>query len=335
MYTLKNKNGTVVKLMDRGATLVSWQVPDGDGNLTDIVFGFDDVAGYESDANQFFGTTVGRFANRIAGGKFELDGETYQLFLNNGPNHLHGGDGRSLDKVVWKGEPFDRGATRGVVFTYRSPDGEESYPGNLDLKVTYTLTDDDALRIEYEAETDKATPVNLSHHSYFNLAGAGSDTILDHELMIDADQYTPVDDTLIPTGEIASVEGTPLDFRTFHTIGERVDQLTETSAKGYDHNYVLNNNDGSLAEVAKVRHPASGRVLTVSTDEPGIQFYCGNFLEGKPGKNGQVYKYRSGLCLETQHFPDSVNHPNFPSVILQPGETYRQTCIYQVTTEGR
>lgn len=333
LFTLKNANGVVAKLSSRGATLTEWHVPDKDGNMADIVFGFDSVAGYESEDNQYFGTTTGRVANRIANGRFTIDGKEYRVPTNDGPNALHGGVARSLDKVVWEGKPFERDGEQGVVFTYTSPDGEEGYPGNLDLTVTYTLTDDDELRIDYLATTDKATPVNLTNHSYFNLSGAGSETNLDHEVMIVADHYTPVDETLIPTGEIAPVAGTPLDFREFHAIGERVDQMGTGTGAGYDHNFVLNNQDGDLALAAKVRDPKSGRVLSVFTTEPGVQFYGGNFLQGQAGKGGETYPYRSGFCLETQHYPDSINQPNFPSIVLRPGEEYTHTCVYQVTAE--
>jgi aldose 1-epimerase len=332
-FTLGNAAGVVVKLLSRGATLNEWHVPDQRGQMADVVFGFDDVAGYESPANGYFGASVGRVANRIAGGKFALDGRQYTLAKNDGPNTLHGGVTRSLDKVVWEARPFEKDAGQGVVFKYTSPDGEEGFPGNLAIRVTYTLTGKNELRIDYEAVSDKATPVNLTNHSYFNLAGAGAPTILDHELMLAADRYTPVDATLIPTGEIAAVADTPLDFRNFHTIGERVDQLNDKPGKGYDHNFVLNNQDGDLALAAKVREPKSGRVLSVFTTEPGIQFYGGNFLDGVRGKGGKIYNYRSGFCLETQHYPNAVNEPSFPSIIVQPGKTYKHTCVYQITTE--
>ncbi len=332
-YTLTNSDGVVVKLISRGATLTEWHVPDKDGKIADVVFGFDDVAGYESKGNGYFGATTGRVANRIAGGKFTIDGKEYQLTKNDGPNTLHGGVKRSLDKVVWDGQPFENSKGQGVVFKYVSPDGEEGFPGTLTTRVTYTLTDENELRIDYEAVTDKATPINLTNHAYFNLSGAGASTILDHELMLAADHYTPIDDTLIPTGEIAPVAGTPFDFREFHKIGERVKQLDDKPGKGYDHNFVLNNQDGDLALAAKVREPKSGRVLSVFTTEPGVQFYGGNFLDGVKGKDGKPYAHRSGFCLETQHYPDSVNQPKFPNAILRPGETYRQTCIYQITTE--
>ena len=329
-YTLTNANGVVVKLISYGATLQAWDVPDKNGKVADVVFGFDDMAGYQSEADQFFGATVGRVANRIAGGSFTLDGKEYKLAKNDGPNTLHGGATRSLDKVVWQGKPEGSDA---VEFTYTSPDGEEGFPGDLSVKVTYTLTDKDELRIDYEATTDKDTPVNLCNHAYFNLAGAGSPTILDHEVKLNADHYTPVDDTLIPTGEIAPVEGTVFDFRDFHTIGERVAALNDKPGGGYDHNFALNSQDGSLALAAVVREPDSGRELKVFTTEPGIQFYVGNFLKGDKGKGGKPYAYRSGFCLETQHFPNAVNEPKFAPVILHPGETYKHTCVYQITAD--
>lgn len=332
-YTLTNADGAIVKLISRGATLTEWLVPGKDGKKTDVVFGFDDVAGYESKGNGYFGATTGRVANRIAGGKFTIDGKEYQLPKNDGPNTLHGGVKRSLDKVVWDGKPFENQEGQGVVFTYVSPDGEEGFPGELTTKVTYTLTDKNELKIDYEATTDKATPINLTNHTYFNLSGAGADTILDHELKLEADHYTPIDDVLIPSGEIAAVAGTPLDFREFRKIGERVDQLNDKPGKGYDHNFVLNNQDGDLALAATVREPKSGRVLKVYTTEPGVQFYGGNFLDGVKGKGGKPYAYRSGFCLETQHYPNSVNQSNFPNAVLRPGETYTQTCVYQVTNE--
>lgn len=332
-FTVTNSNGVMIKLISRGATLTQWHVPDQNGKLADVVFGFDDVAGYESKGNGYFGATIGRVGNRIAGGKFSVDGKEYTLAKNDGPNTLHGGLERSLDKVVWEGKPFENAKGQGVVFTYASPDGEEGFPGKLAVQVTYTLTDKNEVRIDYEATTDKATPVNLTNHTYFNLSGAGEPTILDHELMLAADRYTPANETLIPTGEFLPVAGTPLDFRDFHKIGERIKELDDKPGKGYDHNYVLNNQDGDLALAAKVREPKSGRVLSVFTTEPGVQFYCGNFLDGVHGKGGKAYAHRSGFCLETQHYPDSVNQPNFPSTILKPGNTYTQTCVYQITTE--
>jgi aldose 1-epimerase len=329
VYEVSNPSGMKIRLLTRGATLIGVDVPDREGNVADVVFGFDDIASYESDSNQYFGNTTGRCANRIAKGKFSLDGKDYQLAANDGSNALHGGVKRSLDKVVWDATPFEEGANRGVKFQYSSPDGEEGYPGKLDMTVTFTLTDANEVKIDYSATTDKATPVNLTNHAYFNLGGAGSPTINDHVLMLNADNYTPVDDTLIPTGEIAKVEGTPLDFRKATRIGDRVDELTDTAALGYDHNFVLNQaKPGELTKAAELYDPASGRLLTVSTTEPGIQFYGGNFLKGQKGKGGRTYAHRSGCCLETQHFPNAINTPAFPSVVLKPGETYSHTCMY-------
>jgi aldose 1-epimerase len=332
-YTLTNPSGVIVKLLSRGATLSEWHVPDKNGQVADVVFGFDDVSGYESPRNGYFGHTIGRVANRIGGAKFSLGGKEYRLAANDGPNTLHGGAKRSLDKVVWEGTPFENATGEGVVFRYTSPDGEEGFPGNLSIAVTYTLTKNNEVRIDYEATTDKATPVNLTNHAYFNLAGAGAPTVNDHEVMIAADHYTPVDHVLIPTGEIRPVEGTPFDFREFHAIGERVDELNDKPGKGYDHNFALNNQDGELALAAQVRDPKSGRVLSVSTTEPGLQFYAGNFLDGVKGKDGKTYAYRSGLCLETQHYPNAINEPKFASIILQPGEKYTHTCVYRITAE--
>jgi len=332
-YTITNDKGAVVKLLSRGATLKEWHVPDRDGKMDDVVFGFDDVAGYESKDNGYFGATAGRVANRIAGGKFTIDGKEYQLAKNDGPNTLHGGVKRSLDKVIWDGKPFADQRGQGVVFTYTSPDGEEGFPGKMDIKLTYTLTDKNELQIDYAATSDKATPINLTNHAYFNLSGAGAPTVLDHELKLEADHYTPIDSTLIPTGEIAAVAGTPFDFREFHKIGERVDQLNDKPGKGYDHNFVLNNQTGKLELAATVKDAKTGRVLKVFTTEPGVQFYGGNFLNGAKGKGGKSYAHRSGLCLETQHYPDSIHHPNFPSATLKPGQTYKQTTVYQITAE--
>jgi aldose 1-epimerase len=329
MYTLKNKSGMMAKVMTRGATLVELHVPDKNGKLANVVLGFDDIAGYESDKNQYFGCTTGRVANRIAKGKFTLDGKEYKLATNNGPNHLHGGVKRSLDKVVWKAQAVQLGNL--VRFTYVSPDGEEGYPGKLTVRVTYRFTD--ALRIEYEATTDKATPVNLTNHTYFNLAGAGSGTVLDHELMVSANEYVPVDDTLIPTGKLAAVKDTPLDFTRPMRIGARIDALVKTAAMGYDHCFVLREFKKDEAPAAKLRDPKSGRVMTVFTDVPGVQVYTGNFLNGMKGKDGKIYNIRDAVCLETGGLPDAVNQKAFPSIILRPGETYRQTCTYAFSAE--
>ncbi len=328
---------TVVKVISYGATITEWHAPDSSGKVDDVALGFDDLAGYESDANQSFGCTTGRVCNRIGKGKFTLDGKTYNLALNNGPNHLHGGVKRSLAKVVWKGEKTTSELGPGVKFTYFSPDGEEGYPGNVDFTVLYTLRPDGKLYIEWTATTDQATPVNLTNHTYFNLEGAGSPSVLEHYLSLHADRYTAVDSTLIPTGAIEKVAGTPLDFiKERKSIGDRIRQLDKTPTEGYDHNFVIldqSQRKGELHFAATLTGPTSGRYLRVWTSQPGIQFYTGNFLQGQTGKGGKKYERRSACCLETQHFPDSVNHPEFPSIILRPGETYRQTCVYQVTNK--
>lgn len=328
-YTVTNDSGMTIRLLTLGATLAGVDVPDRDGSTADVVFGFDTVAEYQSKKNQYFGCIVGRYANRIAEGRFTLEGREYRLATNDGPNHLHGGAERSLDKVVWQAEPIDDGFRSGVTFRYSSPDGEEGYPGKLEVSVTYLLDNDNRITIDYTARSDAATPVNLSNHAYFNLSGHGATTINDHLLTLDAKFYTPVDDTLVPTGEIAPVEGTPFDFREPTAIGERVAELADTTAMGYDHNWVLSKPEvGALSRAAELVEPKSGRVLTVYTTEPGIQFYGGNFLRGDAGKAGETYRFQSGLCLETQHFPDSPNQPHFPSVILEPEKTYRHTSIY-------
>ena len=286
LYTVTNDAGVRLSLIDYGATIQSIVVPDRDGVLADVAFGFDSVAGYQSDANGYFGCTVGRYANRIANGRFELDGEGCQLATNDGPNHLHGGAERSFDKVVWEAEPFTSDEGDGVRFSYISPDGEEGYPGELTVEVRFTLTSDARIVIQYTATTDAPTVVNLTNHAYFNLAGAGAATINDHLLTIDADAYTPVDDTLIPTGEVASVAGTPFDFREPKAIGARVDQLGSGTGAGYDHNFVLRKKAGAdgRRRAARLVDPSSGRTLEVGTDQPGLQFYGGNFLEGQAGK---------------------------------------------------
>ncbi len=325
LYVLKN-GGITAKVMTYGAILTELDVPDRQGKPADVVLGFDNLEGYLA-GHPYFGAAIGRVANRIAKGRFTLDGTEYSLAVNNGPNTLHGGL-KGFDKVVWKAEDVSGPAGPAVKLTYQSRDGEEGYPGNLATSVTYTVTGD-ALRIDYTATTDKATPVNLTNHSYFNLAGPASGTILKHELMLAADQYTPVDDTLIPTGEIAPVKGTPLDFTTPMPIGARIDQL-KGDPVGYDHNFVLRGGSNGPALAARVHEPESGRVMEVFTTEPGIQFYTGNFLDGSlKGKGGVVYRKHQAFCLEADHFPDSVHHPNFPSVILRPGTTYNQTTIYK------
>lgn len=333
-FTLKNKNGMMARLITLGATLTELHVPDKNGKTADVVLGFDAVAGYQSEDNQHFGCTTGRVANRIARGKFTLDGKEYRLEINNGPNHLHGGGKRSLGKVVWKGEAAKSASGPAVCFSYTSPDGEEGYPGKVDFRVTYTLTDNNELRIDYEARTDKATPINLTHHSYFNLSGAGAATVLDHELTLAADRYTPTDDTLIPTGKLAEVSGTPLDFTQPAKLRPRVEKLLDTPARGIDHNFVLKKREAEPTFAARLRDLASGRVMTVLTTQPGIQVYTGNFLKGQKGKGGKVYAERSAICLETQHFPDSVNQPAFPSIIVLPDAPYRQVCIYAFVAQA-
>lgn len=334
LHTLKNDKGMTVKISTLGATLVQLRVPDRDGKIADVANGWDDASGYLSEDNQYFGCTTGRVCNRIAKGKFSLNGEDYTLAINNEPNHLHGGLERALSRVVWKAEEFKpKSGFAGLRFRYTSPDGEEGYPGKLNVTVNFVIMEENILRISYFAKTDKATPVNLTNHAYFNLSGHGSPTVLDHLLRINADNYTPTDDTLIPTGKIDPVEGTPLDFRKMTKIGARIDKLTDTAALGYDHNFVLNKEGEDAMQLAAVlRDPKSGRQLQIRTTEPGIQFYSGNFLKGQVAKGGKTYAHRSALCLETQHFPDSVNHKNFPSTILEPGKQFSSTTAYSFTT---
>jgi aldose 1-epimerase len=326
LYVLTNGRVTA-KVMTYGATLTELLVPDRNGKAADVVLGFDKLAGYLA-GHPYFGTTTGRVANRIAKGRFTLDGTEYKLAVNNPPNTLHGGV-KALDKVVWKAKDASGPDGPAVRLSYRSPDGEEGFPGNLAVNVTYTVTADDALKIDYSATTDKATPVNLTNHSYFNLAGPAAGPILGHEMFLAADQYTPVDDMMIPTGELRPVRGTPLDFTTPTKIGAQIDEI-KGDPGGYDHNYVIRGDGKTRALCARVYEPESGRVLEMYTTEPGVQFYTANFLDGSlTGKGGVVYKKRQAFCLEAQHFPDSVNHPEFPSTILRPGETYQQTTIYK------
>ncbi|MBO0359955.1 galactose mutarotase [Hymenobacter sp. BT186] len=328
LFTLTNAHGVKATITNFGGTLTSLMVPDKDGKMGDVILGFDNVSGYQSPeflkSGPYFGALIGRYGNRIKGGKFTLDGKEYTLAKNNGPNSLHGGK-VGFDKVVWDAKPGSSADGQTLTLTYNSKDGEEGYPGNLAVTVVYTLTADDALRIDYTATTDKATPVNLTNHAYFNLNhGVGKD-ILGHEVTLPADRYTVVDATLIPTGELKPVKGTPFDFTTPHTIGERIGQVPG----GYDHNWVLNNPSGMHA-AATVYDAATGRTMEVTTTEPGIQFYTGNFLDGTlKGKGGTVYGKNSGFCLETQHFPDSPNQPSFPSTILKPGDTLKSTTIYK------
>ncbi|HKW76704.1 MAG TPA: aldose epimerase family protein [Terriglobales bacterium] len=335
LYKLTNSHGVEVHAMNYGGIILSIRVPDRKGQFADIVLGHDTMEGYIPNP-PYIGAIVGRYANRIANGTFTLDGKTYTLPKNDGPNTLHGGTTRTFDKVVWEGEPL-KGKT-GVAFTYLSKDGEEGFPGNLKVKVTYTLTDGNALIIDYEATTDKATPINVSQHSYFNLKGEGNGDILDHEIMINADRFTPVDKNLIPTGELRAVKGTPLDFTKSTKIGAHIDDNYEqlVLGHGYDHNFVLNDkpDQNGLKLAARVHESTSGRELEVWTTQPGIQFYTGNFLDGTvTGKQGHVYKRRYGLCLETQHFPDSPNHPKFPTTILKPGETFHQKTVFKFSAK--
>jgi aldose 1-epimerase len=328
IYTLTNANGLQAKIMTYGAIVTELHVPDRHSNSGDVVLGFDSLDPYVK-GTPYFGAIVGRVANRIAKGKFTLDGKEYTLAVNNGPNHLHGGL-KGFDKVVWKAVPKSGKEGPAVQFTYLSPDGEEGYPGSLNVTVVYTLTNKNGLRIDYTATTDKATPVNLTNHSYFNLAG--KDDILAHEVTLVADRYTPADDTLIPTGERKDVKGTPMDFTTPKTVGSRMAEVGG-DPNGYDHNYVLNSGGKSFALAAQVYEPTTGRVMQVYTTEPGIQFYTGNFLDGTlTGKGGIVYRQHDAFCLEAQHFPDSVNHPKFPSMILRPGKAYKQRTEYVFST---
>ncbi|MDZ7330564.1 MAG: galactose mutarotase [candidate division KSB1 bacterium] len=334
LYTLTNSNGVTVQITNYGGIVTSLLVPDKNGKIGDVVLGYDNLDGYLK-ASPYFGCIVGRYGNRIAKGKFTLNGKTYNLATNNGPNHLHGGV-RGFDKVVWQAKPIKSQDAVGLELSYLSPDGEEGYPGNLSVKVTYTLTNENALHIDYEASSDQPTICNLTHHSYFNLKDGGASPILDHELMLNADYFTPVDETLIPTGELRPVDGTPFDFRRPTPIGARinVDDEQIKYGLGYDHNFVLNGNMGELRMVGKLREASTGRVMEIWTTEPGLQFYSGNFLDGSIiGKNGTTYYHRHGLCLETQHFPDSPNHPNFPSTVLNPGEKYQTTTIYKFMVE--
>ena len=333
LFTLTNARGIEVRLTSYGGIITSLRTPDRSGRFDDIALGYDSLSGYLRDT-PYFGAIVGRYGNRIARGRFTIDGTTYRLAINNGPNTLHGGL-RGFDKVVWNAEPFRNAGGVGVVLEYTSADMEEGYPGTLRTRVTYTLTDDNRLIVDYLATSDKPTPINLTQHSYWNLAGDGTRDILGHELTIIADSMTPVDSTLIPTGEITPVAGTPFDFRTSMPIGLRIDQRQNTQIRyggGYDHNFVLNRGRAtpdSLLHAARVFEPTTGRTLDVFTTEPGMQFYTGNFLDGGiTGKSGHIYHYRYGLALETQHYPDSPNHPNFPSTILRPGQQYKTRTVF-------
>ncbi|MGF1925876.1 MAG: aldose epimerase family protein [Bacteroidia bacterium] len=327
LYKLTNKNGASVTITNYGGRVVSINVPDKDNKMVDVSLGYDSVSSYRKEGEPFFGALIGRYGNRIGKGKFDLDGNVYQLQLNDGGNTLHGGKDGFFSKV-WDAKQDGQK----LELNYMSKDGEAGYPGNLNVKVIYTLTDDNSLQIDYSATTDKTTIVNLTNHTYFNLSGEGSPTILDHELTIAADTYTPVDSTLIPTGKLTSVKGTPFDFTVAKVIGEEIENVNEQLkfGKGYDHNFALNKNDGKTP-VATVKSPVSGIIMEVYTTEPGLQFYSGNFMTGvdKDGKGGKSYPHRSAFCLETQHFPDAPNHSNFASTVLKPGQTYTTTTTYK------
>ncbi len=333
VYTLRNANGMEARIINYGGIVLSLRVPDKNGQLGDVVLGYDTLADYEKDS-PYFGCLVGRYGNRIARGRFALNNQTYELAVNNGPNHLHGGK-KGFDKVVWDVASAEVGRHGPQLeLRYLSKDGEEGYPGNLQVTAVYTLTADNALQLEYMARTDRDTVVNLTQHSYFNLAGQSD--ILGHIVYLNADRFTPVDSTLIPTGELRPVAGTPFDFRTPTAIGARVNADDEQIrfGGGYDHNWVINKPAGELGVAARVTEPTTGRVLEVLSTEPGLQFYCGNFLDGTlKGKGGWVYQHRNGFCMEPQHFPNSPNQPDFPSVVLKPDQTYRNTIIYKFSVQ--
>ena len=326
-YTLTNKKGMVVKILNYGGTVTDIITPDKHGKMGDVALGYDSLSGYRQPGNPYFGVLVGRYGNRIANAKFTLDGKEYTLAANNGPNTLHGGL-KGFDKVIWTVKSFNDAS---LSLSYLSKDREEGYPGNLSVDVTYSLSDDNGLKIDYTAVTDKATPLNLTNHCYFNLSAGADSTILDHELMLKADKYTPVNRTLIPTGKIDDVKGTPMDFTTSKKIGKDIANVTG----GYDHNWVLNRSGDGLEMIASVYHAGSGRYMEVFTTQPGIQFYTGNFLDGrlKHTRNGMKYVKHAALCLETQHFPDSPNQPSFPNTILKPGETFHETTVYKFSTK--
>jgi aldose 1-epimerase len=329
LYTLRNQKGVEAQIMNYGGIVTSLNVPDRHGALGDVVLGCDQLEGYLKQ-NSFLGALVGRYGNRIARGRFVLDGVTHTLAVNNGPNHLHGGL-KGFDKVVWSAHTVDTPNGPSLQLTYLSRDGEEGYPGNLLVTAVYTVTEENALRLDFVATTDKQTICNLTHHSYFNLAGKGD--VLGHHVQINADKFTPVDGGLIPTGELRSVAGTALDFRLPQPIGGRINDTADEQIKigsGYDHNFVLNKKPKELALAARVSEPGTGRVMEVWTTQPGTQFYTGNFLDGTvTGQGGWVYQARNGFCFEPQHYPDSPNHPEFPSTVLKPGETYRNTIAYK------
>jgi aldose 1-epimerase len=334
LYILRNSSGAEARITNYGGILVSLAMPDKKGELSDIVLGYDTLEEYIRD-DAYFGCIVGRYANRIARGRFTLDGKEHRLSVNDGQNHLHGGT-RGFNRAIWDCKVVEEEDRSGVVLFYLSHDGEEGYPGNLSTLVTYSLTNENELRLEYKATTEADTVVNLSHHSYFNLAGHGAGDVLGHVLTINANRFTPVDKGLIPTGKVRSVEGTPMDFRKPTPIGEMInrDHGQIKIAGGFDHNFVLDKAEGEVELAARLYEPSTGRTMEVLTTEPGVQFYSGNFLKAvKRGKNGSIYGPHHGLCLETQHFPDSPNKPHFPSTVLRAGEEYRQTTVYRFTVE--
>ena len=337
VYTLVNSRGIRTRILTYGGIVQTLETPDRTGKLDDVVLGFDDLQGYVK-SSPYFGAIVGRYGNRIARGRFTLDGKTYTLAINNTPNHLHGGV-KGFDKVVWAAQQFQSDSGVGVVLTHTSPDGDEGYPGTLRAKVTYTLTDRDELAIDYEATTDKATPVNLTNHTYWNLAGDGTRDILGHVVTLESGAIVPVDSTLIPTGALMPVAGTPFDFRAPTAVGARIEDPHEQIrlGRGYDHTFVLDGaRQAGVAHAARVTEPTTGRTLDIHTTEPGVQVYSGNFLDGTAvGKRGRAYRHRYGLALETHHYPDSPNQPSFPSVILRPGETYRTRTVFVFGVEGR
>lgn len=325
LFTLVNKNGMIAKFTTFGATVTELHFADKNAKDANVVLGYDNVSQYDSKENPYLGCAVGRYANRIAKGEFTLDGQSYKLPVNNGPNTLHGGI-KGFSKIPWKFvETKETSEGPQIAFEHVSPDGEEGFPGKMTVRVTYTLTHDNALRIDYSATTDKPTIVNLTNHSYFNLSGAGNGDILDHEMTIAAERYTPVDDTLIPTGDLRSVKGTPFDFTTMHTIGSRIGEIKG----GYDHNFVLADAPRKLTMAARARDPKSGRTMEVWTTEPGVQFYTSNFMDGSVKGNGGAYGKHCAFCLETQHFPDSIHHPNFPTVVLKPGQEFKSQTVYK------
>lgn len=334
LYTLKNANGVELKITNYGGVITSVSAPDREGEFADVVLGFDRLSKYR-DEHPYFGALIGRYGNRIAEGQFAIDGNTYHLPRNNGPNTLHGGES-GFDKRLWEAEEVRLDQAAGLDLTRVSEDGEQGFPGNLNVKVRYLLNNDNEIVIQYEATTDQPTVCNLTNHSYFNLKGAGNGDILDHELMINADRFTPINETLIPTGELRPVEGTPFDFRDPTPIGKRIKAENQQLeyAGGYDHNFVLQRDEEGMVLAASVLEPNSGRFLEVLTTEPGLQFYSGNFLDGSNvGKGGKVYEFRNGFCLETQHFPDSPNQEDFPSTVLRPGEVYETRTIYRFSVK--